>query len=268
MTNPNFSCQFISDIHLEYFGDSINVLDFLTPTCENIALLGDIGYPNAKNYASFIDQCSKLFKKVFVITGNHEYYMCKESNCNMTDVDKLVEKICKNYSNVHFLNNSVFELDDSTIILGTTLWSFIPTNEQIIVEMALNDYNYIRLNNKKLRPSDINMIFKCNLDWLKTKLNNYNDKNVIILSHHTPSFKSIAPQFKGHACNCAYANDLDKFIEVFPNIKFWLFGHTHASIEFKVGSSTCLSNPLGYKRFVNESGFENESYKKDKFITL
>lgn len=263
-----FQLQFASDLHLEHYGDNINMCDFLIPVCDNLALLGDIGYPGDKNYVSFIDQCSQNFKRIFIISGNHEYYICKSRNLVMNKVDKLIHEICGNYTNVFFLNNSAFEINNDVVIIGTTLWSYIPNNSKEVVEMMINDYKNIytsKMNNsanrKLIDANDINDIFQTNLDWLVNKVKSHIDKKIIIISHHTPSYKSIALQFKDHPANCAFANDLDKLISELANIKIWLFGHTHASMTFMINNTFCCSNPKGYRN-------ENSKYENNKVITL
>ena len=42
-----------------------------------LCLCEDIGYPHTKIYKWFITWCSEHFTKVFIITGNHEYYSTK-----------------------------------------------------------------------------------------------------------------------------------------------------------------------------------------------
>jgi hypothetical protein len=51
-------------------------------------------------YNNFLDYYSKLFKIIFIITGNHEYY-----GNTIIETDKKIEEICDSYDNIHFLNN-------------------------------------------------------------------------------------------------------------------------------------------------------------------
>ena len=62
--------QYISDIHLEY----LTYIPYITKTANNLFLLGDIGHPDTINFQKFIKKCSELYKNVFLIYGNHEYY--------------------------------------------------------------------------------------------------------------------------------------------------------------------------------------------------
>ena len=83
---------FVSDIHLEriYWGtdyprfkiEQIERVDNI----EGIALLGDIGNPGYDNYHKFLAYCSELFKNVYLISGNHEYFLKGRSVFNIKNI--------------------------------------------------------------------------------------------------------------------------------------------------------------------------------------
>lgn len=262
------SIQYISDIHLEFYEEKhVEFSKFVIPVSENIALLGDIGYPTDENYYNFISDCSNAFKKVFVVSGNHEYYTNPENSVTMVDMDKIIQSICKTFTNVYFLNNSEHILDDSTIILGTTLWSKIAENEMDSIALSINDYIKIRMRGRNITPNDINMIFSSNVSWLVSKLSQHSDKRIIILTHHSPSYKSIHQKYKGYPFNSAFASDLSYIFETHPNIMFWLFGHTHCTVEFVENFSKCATNPAGYiKKKDGNLDLENSMYSTSKKI--
>ena len=81
-----------------------------------------------------------------------------------------------------------------------------------------------------------------------------NDTNlpVVVLTHHAPSFKSIDPVhvsggiYGTDDLNGAYASDLSSMILDSPNIKFWVHGHTHHTVDYPIGECRILSNQRGY----------------------
>ena len=89
--------QYLSDLHDKY--------PEITPLCDYIALLGDIGDPYSQKYKDFIKDLSRKFKKVFVVTGNHEYYFNIIDECNLH-----INTLCLELRNVYFLNNSLYLL--------------------------------------------------------------------------------------------------------------------------------------------------------------
>ena len=255
-------------------------------------MLGDIGYPTKDNYKEFIKYCSNNFKKVFLITGNHEYYCTRDNDLTINQVDNMIEDIVSNYDNVYFLNNSYYEFDD-IVILGTTLWSYIDESKYDLIKYYINDYNWIKKCDNKTfcsigelkmdktlcLPKDTTLMHNINVKWIKDMLKENKDKQIIILTHHLPSYKAIHPKYKSYSSNCAFASDLDDIMEEYQNIKYWFYGHTHTTTEFKLFSTLCASNPCGYKYTCDNCdnkndnsndnyNYENISYERDKVYKL
>lgn len=239
--------QLISDLHLEFFSNS-NYSNFVIPSAPNLAICGDLGYPSMVNYKEFIALCAKDFKKVFIITGNHEYY-----KGIMKEVNEAIELIVQKYDNVCFLNNKTIVVDDYAII-GSTLWSYIPNDYMPEVRESINDYNYIRIDStRQLMPQHVNKLYERNVEFLREQIDLHSDKKVIVLTHHLPSFELVDKQFVGSNLNWAFASHSDHLVK--PNIVAWLYGHSHSS-----GNKGIYHiNAKGYKN-------ENKKYKKDYVI--
>ena len=62
--------QYLSDIHLEVKRRLLHVNQ--VPGANNLFLLGDICRLDNQLYITFINECAKTWKNVFVIYGNHE----------------------------------------------------------------------------------------------------------------------------------------------------------------------------------------------------
>lgn len=247
-----FKLQFLSDIHLEFLKKEN--IPKLTPVAPYLALLGDIGNPFQENYKLFIDTVSKQFEHVFVISGNHEYYQLDEDFQNMENIDKQIEQITKEYKNVHYLNNKIYELGN-IIILGSTLWTHTPDYMKKKVTLSMNDYRYIFQDDELITTDMTNKWNDEAVIWLMEQIKKFADKDIIILTHHGPSYEMLNPIYEGDTLNCAFANKLDKMIQ--PPIKAWLSGHTHGCVDKKINSVMCMSNCLGYEdEFVK--GFDPE----------
>lgn len=232
--------QYISDIHLEYYGDDIIELPIMA---EYLALVGDIGNPTYKNYDKFLNWCSNNYRDVFLVLGNHEHYHLE----NMLDMDEIVNKIVIKYSNVHFLNNSSYIIDDY-IFLGTILWSYVPNNAKNIVEKYDNDYRCIKLNGVAISVDITNKLFHKNVKWLEEEIDQFKDKKVIVLTHFAPLMRGTSdPKYEidGRLLNHAFASDLSYLME--KPIKLWIFGHTHWTCNFTYNGVQIVSNGVGYK---------------------
>lgn len=273
--------QFVSDLHLEFYQDDefqkdgkFDISKFATPCAEYLAILGDLSYPTSPNFEQFLETASQLYKKVFYVAGNHEYYIGDNPSMpTMSTVNANIEFICSNFANVYYLNNEEHLLNENTVILGTTLWSHIPDQKQRIVKDSIKDYTNIFVDEKHYKTGLTckisNQLHTEAVLWLTEKLKKHQNKKVIILSHHMPSFKMISPQYKDSDINCAFATDLDYLMWKNNNIKFWLCGHTHSTMKVKINKCICMTNPIGYpSRCLTEYKYENDQYDKALFITI
>jgi len=68
--------QYISDIHLEllHIEEIKSRINKIIPVCPTLILAGDIGNPFHQGYKLFIQEMNNKFEKVFLVSGNHEYY--------------------------------------------------------------------------------------------------------------------------------------------------------------------------------------------------
>lgn len=244
--------QFMSDLHLEFSTNKENTSFFnkIVSKVPYLILAGDIGNPFESHYSNFLQNVSSKFEKIFIITGNHEYYNKNGSRTTMDKVNRQVEKIVDNYKNIVFLNNSSFllDVDSRTIkILGTTLWSNIISSKRIMVHTSMNDYSKIYIDSSGdcpflLKPQTTNLFHQQNIEWLKEEIDeNYEN---IIISHHLPTYKLIDSRFEFHPLNCAFASCLDEMIK--SPIKAWISGHTHYRKSMNINNVQCEVNPRGY----------------------
>jgi predicted MPP superfamily phosphohydrolase len=236
--------RYFSDLHLEFIKDE-EIKPFLNNIPQGLddicICAGDIGNPYEQHYELFINAISKLFKKVFVIAGNHEYYghTIEETNDFLTDFLKL-------FNNISFLNNS-YELYEGYYFIGTTLWSNV-TNPYY----AIADIN-------KIKNFDWKKYNELNKQCIKFLEDNIKD-NSIIITHHLPSRKLIDKKYLHYTTipyNQWFYCNLDNFIEKNKdNIKAWFCGHTHTSFEIKINEIPFVCNPLGYPNEKNDIDFQ------------
>lgn len=228
--------QYISDIHLEYR----TKMDTIQPIGEHLALLGDIGNPYKQNYIEFLRYCSSNWNKVFLLSGNHEYW---QENNDYTDVDIRIRDIVTMFDNVFFLNNDKYELGNYTI-LGTTLWSRInkePTHK-------MGDDLYIKSSSVPIQFEELNGLFENSKKWLEDNIGK-SKKQVIVLTHHLPTYRLIIDRYKTPfyaKYQDRFASNLDYLIN--DPVKYWLCGHSHSNNEIKINGIMCGINAYGYQR--------------------
>jgi Icc-related predicted phosphoesterase len=233
--------QILSDLHLEFLGpDELAFIDSLDKASVDVAVVaGDLCGPDFLPHA--IKALCEQYPKVVYVTGNHEYY-----GASPRQVHELLGSLRANLSNLHWLHNSSVDLD-GVQFSGTTLW-FRDDPDNITYERRLNDFHLIR----DFKP----WVYQENaraLDFLKEQV----PLADVVVTHHLPSKQSIQPCFEGDPLNRFFLCDVDDLIErVGPTL--WVHGHTHGSIDARVGDTRIVCNPLGYPNWYENSDFDKK----------
>jgi 3',5'-cyclic AMP phosphodiesterase CpdA len=240
--------QLISDLHLE-FTQNIPI----TPIGDILVLAGDIATVNSiDSYDLFISECSKLYRHIVVVMGNHEYWSSK----GMEYATKRYSNVCDKYDNVHFLDKSFVDLEGFRI-LGCTMWSNIPSEHAYVIEKCVNDYSRIKIKKGgrkyKITYNDVNEMHFQQKRWLSDQIERSN-LPVIVVTHHSPLFETTPKSL-----DYAYHSDLTGLMS--DKLKLWCHGHTHKYRNVREGNTIILSNPVGYPK-------EETGYLQEKFIEL
>lgn len=264
------SFHYMSDVHLEF-----GLAKPMTIAGENLILAGDITLLRSldpdktdssnrklrERTRAFFDHVTTNFKRVFYLTGNHESY---SFNIDLED------KYIKDYlpGSVVHLKNSSYEFDDGTVIMGCTLWTNMNNNNPDTMRVVGNGMNDFRIITKKdgqevFTPIDAYNKHVESMDFLTKELEKYKDRKVVVATHHSPSQKGNNRDHMGGVLDYGYYSDLEGFIKEHPNIKYWVFGHTHIQTEFKIGKTKVVSNAKGYEgREHSAFTFDPDKYFK------
>lgn len=225
--------QVCSDIHFEEMGDAhkISFDHILKPSAPYLILAGDIGDPATCVFADFLAFCSERFERIFMVAGNHEYYGTR----SMDATDALLSAVCSRFSNVTLMNQASHEIAPDVILLGLTLWTYVPRfvwNEAL---SKVNDYKYI----PGCTPQELNLLHARHADWLRRQLAlaSQRGQRVIVVTHHPPSMSGTSlPRFSNDPVKYCYRNRLDSLVSSPCNVA-WVCGHTHFSFSQRRGSS-------------------------------
>lgn len=248
--------HYLSDLHLE-FG-----MNKPAPQGEYLILAGDITVLRVLNPIMndsqsrktrdrtllYFKHCVENFKKVFYLTGNHESY-----NFNIQEEYNYIKRYLP--SEIVHLDDTEYEIDQDTVLLGSTLWTNMDNRDHItmkMVEHGMNDFHVI-YNNAPEDPFTI---------WTATDAANKHDKSIafltealernkhrkcVVATHHAPSIKGVNPEHvRDTTINFGYYSDLESFITERPQIKYWVHGHTHVQTKYQIGSTMVVSNAQGY----------------------
>ena len=234
----------LSDLHLEFAGWRP------PPGDEDVVVLaGDIGEGR-----SGVPWARKFFrdKPIVYVPGNHEYYG--------RDLDELRLGLRESgrTHDVHVLDGDELVIGGVRFV-GATLWTDFEVGgcDPATVKQAMchcqsemTDYQVIRRWGSALCPEDTREIHCAQRDWLRralmgcTPVGQHQSGPTVVVTHHAPSLRSIAPQHIGNMLNASFASDLTELMG--PQVALWIHGHMHDSLDYIERGTRVVCNPRGY----------------------
>jgi len=209
--------QYCSDLHLE-MNPAVEYTTLLTPVAPVLALLGDIGDPESPELGKFLEWCTRIWKQVLYVPGNHEFWRLKPgSKKTIPSTLAILRSYEKLYPNLMIMWRGKVYSEDGIIVLGTPLWSrpaegVIP-HEQ---ERAWVD------NDRTFDAQTLSTLHQEDLNWIKQELNAARGTMVVMLTHYAPSLLLINRNWIERPESTLYASDLDILIR--PPIVAWRVG--------------------------------------------
>lgn len=257
----------LSDVHIEFGDLRVPKLERLGHI-DAVLLAGDImPWTNCVRWA---DGVAKHYGvPAVLIPGNHEFYARVHPD---RTIDKTIAA-CRQVAAA--TEGRVIFLDDeeTTIagvrILGATLWTDFclhgvadQASAIMAADIGMNDF--LICWEKEGVPFSARASIgrhEKSVRWLRER---FQDKTAptIVMTHHLPSARSIADQFRGGMLSPAYASNLDDLVEQ-SGAKVWMHGHTHHEFDYVIGKTRMLCNPRGY--FGHEL---NPDFKPDLVIEI
>lgn len=233
----------LSDLHTEFWRCTKEQLyaklEQLVEPVDILVLAGDISTGRG-NTLVVLKYFADKYKYVVYVPGNHEYY----SGLGIHDYNNYQEFGEKLPSNVHFLNPGAVYLD-KMLFIGGTLWTNFRGREasKLVAKKYIQDFR--RMSN--CTPDTMVEEYNKQLKYIKQAYTG--DVKTYIVTHFMPAKELVHPKWMidptSTVLNDYFANDLGAWIAELRDTT-WLFGHTHDRVDQTIGSTRCLSNPLGY----------------------
>lgn len=253
----------VSDLHIETRKVYLPVTD-----ADVTVFAGDIGV-GIKGIDFAGEHAAATNKPVVYVSGNHEFYYY-----DMPFVKEMINSWATNELNIkkfHYLDNSECVIE-GVRFLGCTLWTnfelFGTEKTQECLSLAgqrLNDFHKIFYGDHIFLPADSLRLHEASVKWLSKKLNEHFDGKTVVVTHHAPSFKSVANHFENNLTSACYASNLEHLIDG-KKIALWVHGHMHESFDYMINGTRVVCNPRGYtdRAFVAQ----NNQYKENLVVEI
>lgn len=204
----------LSDLHLDINPIQIKTLGVDDEQVDLVILAGDL-HPDSKVRERFINDLEVLANApVIFVPGNHDYWGFTPATKATVALDHKGMKIA-----------------------GATLWTKLSPSQWVSYMMGLRDC--ARIHN--WGEVAYNAAFKTQKRFLMQS------KADIIVSHHAPSYSSVADDYIGDALNPCFMSDLDmEIVSLEKPPKLWVHGHVHQSHDYMLGNTRVICHPRGY----------------------
>ncbi len=193
---------------------------------------------------------------VIYVPGNHEFY-----GYSRPELIVKMRRLCRG-SHVHLLEQNSLDIGQYRFH-GTTLWTDFAIDgdrhgAMAVAQRHMPDFRAIHSSKGEPFTAQRSLeLHQRNLAWLRAQLGRSHGLGNIIISHHAPSARSIAPQYVGNNLNPAFITALDTMIAD-NDIALWVHGHTHTAFDYTIARTRIVCNPRGYLPYETDTGFEAE----------
>lgn len=241
--------DYISDLHINHYVHfkanqekwkkhtvkwSKEILD--TSDGDVLIVAGDFSEFNRQGLW-FLEEASKQYEQVFIVIGNHDYYLLSKNQKNkyMTSFARVQEFIdnASKIKNVTPLDKKVAEYNGVTFA-GDSLWYRLDSFEDIqFFKGVSNDSNYI-YGSYGPGENSSREIFQESMNWYET----LESMDIDVMISHIPPLHPPISHFPRNACY--------DFPAPFLVGKHWICGHQHIIGEFHRFGVHFHMNPLGY----------------------
>lgn len=176
-------------------------------------------------------------------------------------------------SNVSMLMRNELTMGDVRI-LGCTLWTdyrLFADQENRTSREAMDAANQYLTDHKKIRhgaeygrfrPQHALHLHDLDKQFLHERLAQPWAGKTVVITHHAPSARSIAPKFETDDLTPCYASNLETLM---PGVNLWVHGHSHHAVDYQVGDTRVVCNPRGYESY---SGREHTGWKQQLIIEV
>ena len=235
--------QFVSDLHIEQWYPRVPFIEDLFPIdydAEIIILVGDIGRLELFDQLSkFIHQLSLVYRHIYYVIGNHEYYSSQKIPMNLLKARLFTLEMI--YNNVTILDDRAVLVTDIMqqpvfYLFGSMLWSYIPEN----VYRPLPIYTQV---GSLITREEWNTLHTSAITSFNKFMNYERIYNipVVVATHYSPLFyETLDPKYRRFdPKNHYYCTDLR---HLFKSVHTWIYGHTGYNTDITVEGTRVVSN--------------------------
>lgn len=229
----------LSDLHFEFQPDAgVAMCKILERVDADVVVIaGDLCSYDRLELSLQLVRAAFREKPIVYVIGNHECYGASIRDA-VWKASELSRSLC-----IDFLEQDAVEVAGVHFV-GCTLWFNYPTPD-LSSEWAMNDFHAIR----NLRQ-EVGVQNRTNVEFLAQATR----PGDVVVTHHLPTNASVHPRYAGSSLNKYFVCDVEHVIKK-QRPALWIHGHTHESVDTRVGETRIVCNPYGYQDLEPNRGF-------------
>ena len=234
--------QIFSDVHFDVTpGYEPRLLDGV----DAVVVAGDVCQGLARGMAWLRTHLGRAVP-IVMVAGNHEFFRTVRGN------ERSAGRRAAEQHDITFLDDDVAVLG-GVRFLGATLWADFEFFGADVRDRAMTaagkimyDHTLIREDEgRTFSPDDARRSHQASRRFIGRTLANPHPAATVVVTHHGVHERSVAPKFRDDLVSAAFVSDLSPVIETHQPA-LWVHGHTHASFDYRVGTTRIICNPHGY----------------------
>ncbi|MFN0305583.1 MAG: metallophosphoesterase [Burkholderiales bacterium] len=236
----------LSDLHIDFGGEADPA-----PAGEDVVVIaGDVCEGDRG-----LHWAARVFPDtpIVYVPGNHEYYGADHDSFRMA-MREVAHAVAP--GRLHVLDDRAITIGAIRFI-GSTLWTdfrlYGDTPEAIARAKSaclrtMLDFRHIHVRDeggtaRLLEPDDTVLWHRRSRQFLGLCLASGAPRETVVVTHHGPHRRSVAPRFANDLTSAGFISDLGPLL---GRAALWIHGHTHTSFDYVVGTTRVICNPRGY----------------------
>ena len=229
-----------SDLHFEGHADDGGCIANEIGLADVLIVAGDLS--NCFKLESALRILCDRFPEVVFVIGNHDLW-----GGSFAQAREVLHAASDRLGNLHVLDNSIYTVGGVRILGATMFFANNPTN--ILNEKFMSDFE-LTINYRRDVYSEN--------EAAQSFLYGHVQPGDIVVTHHLPSYKSVASRYERSALNCFFVCDMES-VMVSRRPSVWIHGHTHTSFDYMLHETRIIANPFGYAFDVNPNWDSDKS---------
>lgn len=258
----------VSDLHVDMNPWNWDFLELCESDLNTIVVAGDISN-DVWEVSRWLVEAKRRFENVIWVPGNHDFYNLGFHQTRLHDPEFSkkwpypgdVPEILDHYTRwshahgIHFLHRDSIKIEDVTFI-GATGWHDYrggepySTEDQIKVWYDVLNDRMINWQRGLVKPDHLKPFDAGVKDWeyLRDSVSTARGTKVVI-THHVPHRRFIWQKPHDRVWTMLHGSFVNTRMESIqdPEIRYWIYGHTHTRNMSDLGSTTYVCNARGYR---------------------